>query len=441
MKKFVAGLIALVIFTNLVSAQEDPEKALSKADKALAAYAQNIDPTSGDAKLKEAVQLIEVAAAADINKGKVKTWQTRGEIYNAVADQDVTGMIKDPNYMPKNPEAPIKAAESFMKAAELATKKFETKEAIKGMTEAAGKLNNVGNSQIKHNDYAGAYNSLNMVMVLNDIVVKNGNDAIIPADDMPNHKYVVAYCAGAAGKKAEAGKLLKELVDSGKAEASVYAQYFDILYKDGNKDEAWKIFDAGQQKFPTSTELLFAGINAKIVEKDYENLKKMLAKAIDAEPDNASIYTALGNVYMSLFNDEYGKNGNNDVSKGYFDESLKYFNTAISKDPKQFDAIYSIGSLYFNKAVEIIKVANALPMDNASQKKYTAMMEEAKQLMGTALPYFQKTEAMDPNDVNTLIALSEIFARQNETTKSQEFKARLEKVRGGGKNETSYFKN
>lgn len=440
MKKFVAGLIALVIFTNFVSAQDDPEKALNKADKALAAYAQNLDPTSSEAKLNEAVQLIEVAAAADVNKGKVKTWQTRGEIYNALSDKDLTSMIKDPEFKPKNPEAPLKAAESFLKAAELATKKFETKEAVKGMTESAGKLNNIGNSQIKRNDYAGAYKSLDMVMQVNEVVVKNGNEPIIPADDMPNHKYVVAFCASAAGNKEVASKLFKELIDADKAEAPVYAQYFDILYKDGNKDEAWKIFEKGQEKYPTSTELLFAGINAKIVEKDYDKLKKMLAKAIAAEPENASIYTALGNVYMSLFNEEYAKNGNNETATSYFDESLKYFNTAVTKDPKQFDAIYSIGSLYFNKAVEIIKVANGLPMDKESQKKYTAMMEESKQLMATALPYFQKTEAMEPNDLNTLIALSEIFARQNDP-KSQEFKTRLEKVRAGGKVDSSYFKN
>ncbi len=440
MKKVVFGLLATFLFTNFLTAQDDPEKALGKADKALAAYAQNLDPTTNEGKLKEAVELIDFASAADINKGKVRTWLTKGEIYNALADRDLTNMIKNPDFAPQYPDAPVVAAQSYLKAAEIATKKYETKEAVKGMMEAAGKLNNIGNSQIKHADYAGAFKSLEMVIKVNDAAKKNGGEPVIADTDLPNHKYVVAYCAAAAGNKEAAGNLFKELYDADSGEAAVYAQYFDYLYQSGKKEEAWKVFDKGQSKFPTSTEILFAGINAKIAEKDYEALKNMLNKAIEAEPDNPSIYSALGNVYMSLFNDEYAKDNNSEVAKGYFDEALKYFNKAISIDANQFDAIYSIGSLYFNKAVELIKVANSLPPGKDGQKKYDSLTTESKDLMTKALPYFQKTEAMQASDINTLIALSEIYARMNDFEKSGEFKKRLEKVRGGENLTESYFK-
>ncbi len=440
MKKVVFGLLAMFLVTNIINAQDDPEKALSKADKALAAYAQNLDPNNNEGKLKEAIELIDFAASADVNKGKVRTWQTKGEIYNALADRDLTNMIKNPDFVPQYPDAPVVAAESFLSALGVAAKKYETKDALKGLNEAAGKLNNIGNSQIKRGDYAGAFKSLETVMKVNDAVKKNGGDPVIADTDMSNHKYVVAFCASAAGNKDAAGKLFKELYESDTDEAAVYAQYFDYLYQGGNTAEAWKVFDKGQSKFPASTEILFAGINAKIVEKDYDALKQMLNKAIEAEPNNPSIYSALGNVYMSLFNEEYAKDNNSVAAKDYFDESLSYFNKAISIDASQFDAIYSIGSLYFNKAVELIKIANALPMDKESQKKYKVLTEESKGLMVTALPYFQKTEGMQPNDINTLIALSEIYARQSELEISQEFKKRLEKVRNGQDVGASYFK-
>lgn len=439
MKKLAFGMMAFFLFANLIVAQEDPEKALNKAAKALGSF--NLDPVNNGDKLKEAIQMIEIAAAADINKGKVKTWQTKGEIYNSLSDGDLTNMFKNPEFVPEHPDAPHVAAESFLKALEVAAKKFEIKDAVKGMSESAGKLNNIGNSQIKRGDYAGAYKSLNMVIKIDEAVRKNGGDPVIGDADMVNHKYVVAFCASSAGKKAEASQLFKELYDAGSAEPAVYAQYFDLLYKDGKKDEAWKVFEKGQQKFPTSTEIMFAGINAKIAEGDYESLKNLLGKAIEAEPNNPSIYTALGNVYMNLFNGEYSKNKDSEIAKGYFDESLKYFNQAVKLDPKQFDAVYSVGSLYFNKAVELIKIANALPMDKESQKKYKAYMDESNSLMSTALPYFQKTESMQPNDVNTLIALSEIYARTNELDKSKEFKVRLEKARAGQDVGASYFKN
>ncbi len=441
MKKVVFGLLAMFLFSNLVSAQEDPEKALNKADKALAAYVQSLDPATNEAKLKEAVQMIDIASAADINKGKVRTWQSKGDIYNTLADKDLANLFKNPDYKPENPTAPLIAAESYMKALELAQKKFEIKDAVKGMTESAGKLNNIGNAQIKLNDYKGAFKSLEMVMKINDTVKKNNGDAVIADADLPNHKYVVAFCASASGDKESALKLFKELYDAGSKEASVYAQYFDMLYATGQKDEAWKVFDKGQAEFPTSTEILFSGINAKIAEQDYESLKQMLGKAVAAEPNNPSIYSALGNVYMNLFTGEYAKDKNSELAKSYFDESLGYFNKAVSLDAKQFDAVYSIGSLYFNKAVELIKAANLLPMDKESQKKYKTMTDEATSLMSTALPYFQKTEAMQPSDVNTLIALSEIYARMNDLDKSREFKSRLEKAKAGQDVGPAYFKN
>ena len=439
MKKVVFGLMAMFLFSNLVSAQEDPEKALNKAAKALGSY--NLDPSNNGDKLKEAIQMIDIAAAADVNKGKVKTWQTKGEIYNSLSDQDMTSMFKNPDFVPEHPDAPVVAAQSFMKALEVATKKYEIKDAITGMTESANKLNNVGNSQIKQSNYAGAYKSLEMVMQINNTIKSKGGEPVIADADIANHKYVVAYCASSAGQKDVAGQLYKELYDAGTQEPAVYAQYFDYLYQSGKKDEAWAVFKQGQAKFPTSTEILFAGINAKIAEGGYEDLKVMLSKAIEAEPNNPSIYTALGNVYMNLFNTEYAKDKNSEVAKNYFDESLKYFNKAAELDPKQFDAVYSVGSLYFNKAVELIKIANALPMDKESQKKYKLYMEEANGLMTTALPYFQKTESMQPNDINTLIALSEIFARTNQFEKSTEFKARLEKAKAGQDVGPSYFKN
>ena len=61
-------------------------------------------------------------------------------------------------------------------------------------------------------------------------------------------------------------------------------------------------------------------------------------------------------------------------------------------------------------------------------------------LFEQALPYFQKAESLDANDLNTLIALNEIYPHKEDEL-SLEFKTRLDLVRGGGKNADSHFKN
>ncbi len=438
MKKSLFGLLFLFLITSISFAQDSPKKAQAKAGRALGAY--NLDQAGNEDKLHEAKGLIEIAAASSETNGSVKTWQVRGEIFNSYADKDIAMMSTgiDPEFSPKYPDAPLIATESFEKALELAEKKYEIKDALTGLSESVKKLNQIGNLQIQSADYSGAFRSLYKVLQSNDLLIEKGEEAIVNEEDMSNHKFVVAFCAKSAEEYSVARKLFKELYDAGTDEPSVYAEYYDILSAEKSPD-ADRILKEGRAKFPENSELLFAKINDLIQKGENEKLKSVLEEAIKVEPNNATVRLAAGNVCMNLFTDEYATNGDSDLAKDYFQKSMAYFDQAIEIDPTLFDAAYSIGSLYFNKAVEIIKVANELPLKEA--KKYDVMTKEATGLMERALPYFEKAESMNANDMNTLIALSEIFARMNEFDKSTEFKKRLEVVKASGTNESSYFDN
>jgi tetratricopeptide (TPR) repeat protein len=438
MKKLLLSLTTLILLSSFGYSQEDPEKALSKAGRALGSF--NLDPANNAGKLDEAIDMIEVAVKDNTVAGKAKAWQTRGEIFLAVSDQDMGKIAVDPEAKPKHPDAPVKAAESFMKALELAEKKYETKDALKGLKDVGNKLNVVGNSQIGSEDYAGAFTSFNTVLKVDELLRKNGESPITPDAELANQKFVVAYCAQASGNTAKAKELYKTLVDEDIDEALVYSQYFNLLMAEGKSDDALVVLEKGRKKYPQNTEILFAEINYYIQQQRFDVLETKLKEAIEREPNNPSVYSALGNVYMNLHNQEFEKDLNSEQAKKYFQNALDYFNQAIKIDPKQFDAIYSIGSLYFNKAVGLQKAANNLGMSKEDQEKYKKYTEEIHKLMETSLPYFQKTESMDPNDTNTLIALSEIYARLEDFEKVKEFKARLDNVKNNVKNSSSYFK-
>jgi len=72
-------------------------------------------------------------------------------------------------------------------------------------------------------------------------------------------------------------------------------------------------------------------------------------------------------------------------------------------------------------------------------EKYNVIRKEIIGFFDQSLPYFKKAESIDPNDINTLIALKEIYASKEDTVISEEMKKRLETVSGGGKNPSSYF--
>jgi len=85
---------------------------------------------------------------------------------------------------------------------------------------------------------------------------------------------------------------------------------------------------------------------------------------------------------------------------------------------------------------------NALSEDysKAGTEKYESKKIQVEKMFNEALPYLKRVEVLDPGDRNMLIALKEIYARQNDFDMSNVFKERLEKIEAGETIEESYFK-
>jgi len=92
-----------------------------------------------------------------------------------------------------------------------------------------------------------------------------------------------------------------------------------------------------------------------------------------------------------------------------------------------FDANYSLGALYYNKAVEITEKMNALPVDKMDE--YNKLKEERDKWLKKALPYLEKAHKLKPNDLNTVAALREIYMRLGDTEKSKQMKELYEKLK------------
>ncbi|RME05251.1 MAG: hypothetical protein D6816_09120, partial [Bacteroidetes bacterium] len=232
MKKLVVTLLSFVMVVMALNAQIEPSKALSKAGKALSSY--NLDPSSNKAKLDEALELIEIAANSPETNGSFKTWNTRGEIYDALASVDFNQLIIDQSHVPAHPESAFTAVESFQKAYELAKKKYEFKDALKGLASAASKLNIFANSYIQQKKYGEAFKALELVYTVNNFLKEQGKDPVVNDEELDNHVFVMAFCAQLSGDKESAKKYYKQLYDAGTEEATVYAQYFNLLNEEGD---------------------------------------------------------------------------------------------------------------------------------------------------------------------------------------------------------------
>lgn len=438
MKKVLFALLGFLLITVAAQAQEDGPKLAKQAGKALASY--NQDPTGNKAKLAEAIQKIDQAMQSPEVQSDAGAWLIRGDIYNRRLDSDMAAQVLNPQAPFTGDNDALQAFEAYKKAYEMPTaKKYEKADALKGIQAVQGSLINIGGAKYGENQYDKAYLSYEASLKAHFIIVEGKGKSVLEEPTILNdQKYFTAMIAAMAKRCADAVPYLEELVKLDSAKA--YEPLYNCKMEMGDEAGAEKILEEGRKKFPEDSGLLFAEINSYLKKGKLDVLTDRLKQAIKQEPNNIALYVTLGNVYDNLYQAMI-KDKNDAKATEYFNEAKSYYEQASSKDPQNVDAIYSLGALYYNKAAVRTQEINAMPDDfsSAGLKKMKALRDEVMGLFDQALPFFQKAETINPNDINTLIALNEIYARKEDEL-SLEFKKRLEVVKGGGKNATSYFK-
>lgn len=442
MKKILFPFVGFLLLAGIASAQEDGAKIARQAGKALSAY--NIDPTANAAKLDEAKQKIDEALKMPDAQAQAAAWLTKGDVYNTLLMKDMALRM-----IPGNEKKPLtgdndalEAFTGYKNAYESPTaKKYEKSDAVKGIAQIEGHLINIGVTKYEGSQFEKAFYSFQAALQAHEILAANAQKSVLDEKEQyDNQVYITGLAAQLAKKNDDALKYYNQLYAKGDAKPAVYEGLYTIKSEAGDAAGAEKILTEGRAKYPEDTGLLFAEINVYLKKGKLDELTDRLKKAIEKEPTNIALYVTLGNVYDNLYQ-RMTKDKNEAKAKEYFDEAKKYYSKAMEIDPKNVDAVYSLGALYYNKAAVRTQEMNAMPEDysSAGLKKLQAAKDEVMGLFDQALPYFQTAESIDANDLNTLIALNEIYARKEDEL-SLEFKKRLDVVRGGGKNASSYFK-
>lgn len=427
MKTFLILFISL-LFSGLVIAQ-DPAKDIKKAARLLGTY--HLDITTGSDELNEAINL----ANTSINDPAVKTdpaaWLTYGEVFMAAVDRDVranvAASIENKTAPITQPSSPAKAYMGFKMASELADKTYQTKDAMKALATGIQNIYYLGSALYQAGDFKSAFEAFNATYEAYNLLKKHNEPTEFSADEHPKSLYYSGVCAQQAGLEQDALRVYTQLVEKGTNEPSVYESLFKMYLKD-NPAEAERILSLARDKFPDDTGILYAEINYYLAKGELEGLIDKLEKALVIEPDNVSVYVTLGQIYDKL----YQENMTADPVKAEdsFTKAMSYYQQAMAKDPTNFDAVYSIGALWYNKAAAYSIELNELSNDYsaAGNKKYEAKQIQMNETFSKALPLFLQAEALNPVDYNTLIALKEIYARQDKLDLATEYKTKIEQL-------------
>ncbi|PHN07678.1 tetratricopeptide repeat protein [Flavilitoribacter nigricans] len=442
MKKLILGMFAFVLFAASLQAQDAKE-----AKKALNAF--NLDQSNKE-KLTEAVNAIEGEPSGE-DAADPSFYLLKGDIYSALANQIAvikqTGLGTE-DELPKVDMLAVKAFKAYTTALEKneqakKSKKYYVRDAMKGLSEVQGHLYNFGIYAYEAQNYGAAYTNFAAGLEAHEVLKQNGESSTLDDEAaLMDQKYLAGLAALNNNMLNMAGPIFEELYKADYDKPAIYEALYSLNSKaeDADLDAAYQYLQAGREKYPEEVSLLFAEINHFLKIGKLNELIGKLKTAIEKEPENLTLYVTMGSVYDNLYQKEF-KAGNLEKATEYFDEALEYYNQTLQRDPKDFDAQYSIGALYYNRAANMTSELNELSNDFSKEgmKKYEAKKAEIFEEFDKALPYFQKAESLDPNSLNTLIALKEIYARKDDLDTSNKFKERMEKVQSGGSNDSSYF--
>ncbi len=203
--------------------------------------------------------------------------------------------------------------------------------------------------------------------------------------------------------------------------------------------EANAMIAEARAAFPDDDILRNYELNSYITSGKQDELAKKLEEAAVKEPNNSDIQFNIATTYLRM---AYPKSGPRPAnSADLIAKSESAFQKAIAIAPKNPTYNYNFGALYFNKATDFNDQMNAITgTSDADEKKYNDLKDKRDGCFTKSMPYFETAYAEysaneknlkdeDNNTYkNTILALKEVYARQNKMDKVAEMKKKYESL-------------
>lgn len=256
------------------------------------------------------------------------------------------------------------AYNAFNKAAEVDTKKAQTKQITEGMTDIKNKYYDeaiynytLGNNSVASVGFEKAWE-----------VAAHPSIGLVDS----TMAYYAAITAMMAGEKERAVKFFEYCLSINyDQEGDTYANLADNYKGLGDTVKCKEILTTGFSKYPTSQSILVALINVYMESNDDpEKVLEILKVAQNNEPKNASLIYAEGSLYRKL---------------NKFEDAIACFKRAAEVDPTYIFAPFAEGTTYYDWAVALQGEAEK-ELDDA---KYMALLEKMDKALNDAIAPFE----------------------------------------------------
>lgn len=143
-----------------------------------------------------------------------------------------------------------------------------------------------------------------------------------------------------------------------------------------------EVLDLALQEFPENIKFREARLALNVQNNDEYSLIHDAKEKINLDPKSAENYFQLAVIYQKF---------------NRLEEALTQYEKCVKIDPSHFDATFYAGGIYYNKGVKILKELTNLNFTEY-QKKGKWLDQEAAEQFRKALPFFEKLDALNPDN-------------------------------------------
>ncbi|MBS0010041.1 MAG: tetratricopeptide repeat protein [Bacteroidales bacterium] len=207
-------------------------------------------------------------------------------------------------------------------------------------------------------------------------------------------------------------KYLDRSIEMEYGETTPYLLKYQTYSELGDLENAEEALKTTFSEFPEDEQVLLTMIQFFIDNDKRQEALDYLDLALESAPENYNLHYAKGVMHMQA--DEY-------------DKALVSLKKSIEIEEDYFNSQYNAGVCYYNKGANMLSDANEI-MDPT---EYNKAFEAAKAVFSTAIPYMEKARELQPEDMDTLRSLKELYYRLQMTEKYDQVVAKIEELEGG----------
>jgi len=384
--------VTVVLFSVLLSVAAFAQK--GKVNSA-ASYNDNNE-------LSKALETINIALDPNNPKSEKsinwpKSWIVRGDIYQKIYASN------NPEFKALSANPLEEAFNSYLRAIELDEANRYASSIKLQVQMLRNKFGNKARVAYDAQDYSASSKAFEMMIKLDNIdLIKADNPNYIDTSTIFN----VGYTAYLAKEFDRAIDFYNEAAKYEFNGANIYSSIAYVYMEKGDTAQSIETLKSGIEKYPNDVNLLIQLVNSYLNEP--EKGIEYLNRAIAQDESNEQFYFVKG-----VFLEKLKK----------LDEALESYQKAADLKADYPEPWYNMGIVWYNKGVEQLKIANAVPTNKP--KEYEAEKAKADVFFKEALPFLEKSYEIKSDDTFTLTALKELYYRLQMMDKHAEIDAQL----------------